>query len=85
MTLLNYCRLGTETIDFATEKSQLKIGRLTPGSHLPIVPDTELMERRPDYVLLLAWNFAEEIMRNLKDYREAGGKFIVPIPTIKII
>jgi len=85
MTLLNYCRLGTETLDFATEKSQLKIGRFTPGTHLPVVPDAELMERRPDYVLLLAWNFAEEIMRNLKDYREAGGKFIVPIPTIKII
>jgi SAM-dependent methyltransferase len=85
MTLLNYCRLGTETLDFATEKSQLKIGRFTPGTHLPVVPDAELMKRRPDYVLLLAWNFAEEIIRNLKEYREAGGKFIVPIPSIKII
>lgn len=85
MTLLNYCRLGTETLDFATEKSTLKIGRFTPGTHLPVVPDAELMARKPDYVLLLAWNFAKEIIRNLNDYREAGGKFIIPIPNLKVL
>ncbi len=85
MTLLNYCRLGTETLDFATEKSTLKIGRFTPGSHLPVIPDAELMTRKPDYVLLLAWNFAKEIIRNLNDYREAGGKFIIPIPNLKVL
>lgn len=85
MTLLNYCRLGTETLDFATEKSSLKIGRFTPGTHLPVVPDGELVTRKPDYVLLLAWNFAKEIIRNLNDYREAGGKFIIPIPNLKIL
>lgn len=85
MTLLNYCRLGTETLDFATEKSTLKIGRFTPGTHLPVVPDAELMTRKPDYVLLLAWNFAKEIIRNLNDYREAGGKFIIPIPNLKVL
>ncbi len=85
MTLLNYCHLGTETLDFATEKSSLKIGRFTPGTHIPVVPDSELLARKPDYVLLLAWNFAKEIIRNLNDYREAGGKFIIPIPNLKIV
>ncbi len=85
MTLLNYCHLGTETLDFATEKSTLKIGRFTPGTHIPVVPDSELLARKPDYVLLLAWNFAKEIIRNLNDYREAGGKFIIPIPNLKIV
>lgn len=85
MTLLNYCKIGTETIDFATEKSPLKIGKYTPGIHIPIYPDSELIKRRPDYALLLAWNFAEEIMKNLGDYRKAGGKFIIPIPEPRIV
>jgi SAM-dependent methyltransferase len=85
MTLLNYCALGTEILDFITEKSTLKIGRFTPGAHIPVVPDDELLRQRPDYALLLAWNFAEEIMENLKDYRLSGGKFIIPIPYPRII
>jgi len=85
MTLLNYCRLGNDTIDFVTEKSTLKIGRFTPGMHIPVVSDAELIERRPDYALLLAWNFADEIMANLSEYRERGGKFIIPIPTPRIV
>jgi hypothetical protein len=80
MTLLNYCRIGTETLDFVTEKSQLKIGRFTPGTHIPVLPDEDLVRRNPQYALLLAWNFAEEIMRNLDEYRKRGGKFIIPIP-----
>jgi hypothetical protein len=85
MTLLNYCRLGTETFEFATEKSALKIGLLTPGSHIPVVPDDELLRRMPDYALLLAWNFADEIMSNLAEYRAKGGKFIIPIPVPRIV
>jgi len=85
MTLLNYCRIGTETLDFVTEKSGLKIGRFTPGAHIPVVADEELIRQVPDYGLLLAWNFADEIMTNLKSYREKGGKFIIPIPTPRII
>ena len=80
MTLLNYSRIGTETLDFVSEKSTLKIGRFTPGTHIPVVSDDELFKQSPDYALLLAWNFAEEIMGNLKAYREKGGKFIIPIP-----
>ena len=85
MTLLNYCGMGKEVLDFVTEKSPLKIGRFTPGGHIPVVPDEELLRVQPDYALLLAWNFAEEIMRNLDEYRRAGGRFIIPIPTPRVI
>ena len=85
MTLLNYCRIGTETLDFVTEKSELKIGRFSPGAHIPVVSDDELVQQSPDFALLLAWNFAEEIMENLKAFRDKGGKFIIPIPRPHII
>lgn len=85
MTLLNYCRIGEETLDFIAEKSLLKIGKYTPGTHIPVVADAELIDRMPDYALLLAWNFAEEIMKNLEAYRRKGGKFIIPIPTPQIV
>lgn len=85
MTLLNYCGLGGHYLDFVTEKSQLKIGRFTPGTRIQIFSDDTLLERQPDYALLLAWNFADEIMENLKEYRKAGGKFIIPIPTPRIV
>jgi SAM-dependent methyltransferase len=84
MTLLNYCRLGNETIEFVTEKSALKIGRYTPGAHIPVVGDEELLARRPDVALLLAWNFADEIMSNLAEYTAGGGSFILPIPQPRI-
>ena len=63
----------------------LKIGKYTPGTHIPILHDSELIKQMPDYALLLAWNFADEIMKNLKDYKDAGGKFIIPIPKPHII
>ncbi len=85
MTLLNYCRLGEEILDFVTEKSPLKIGRYTPGMHIPVITDAELLERKPDYALVLAWNFADEIIRNLDAFRKQGGKFIVPIPKPTIV
>jgi SAM-dependent methyltransferase len=85
MTLLNYCRIGTETLDFVSEKSTLKIGRFTPGTHIPVLSDDELIRRAPDYVLLLAWNFAEEIMSNLNAYVAKGGRFIVPIPAPRLV
>jgi len=85
MTLLNYCHIGRETLDFVTEKSTLKIGRFTPGTHIPVLPDSELLRQMPDYAVLLAWNFAEEIMENLKEYRNQGGKFIIPIPQPRVV
>lgn len=85
MTLLNYCKIGTDILDFITEKTSLKVGKYTPGTHIPVVPDSELVKQLPDFALLLAWNFADEIMRNLDDYRKAGGKFIIPIPKPRIV
>lgn len=85
MTLLNFCGLINRHFIYATEKTALKIGRVTPGGHIPIVPDGRLLKDRPDYALLLAWNFAEEIMKNLAEFRRRGGKFIIPVPKPKII
>lgn len=85
MTLLNYCYIGPHLLDAVTEKSTLKIGRVTPGGHIPVVSDDYLLEHQPDYALLLAWNFADEIMKNLSEYRARGGKFIIPIPMPKIV
>lgn len=85
MTLLNYVSIGPDILEFITEKSTLKIGRYSPGQHIPIVPDDKLMECKPDYALLLAWNFAGEIMDNLSGYLRAGGKFIIPIPKPHIL
>lgn len=84
MTLLNYCRIGNDWLDVVSEKSTLKIHRYTPGMHIPVVSDDYLLEKQPDYALLLAWNFAEEIMANLNEYKKRGGKFIIPIPMPKI-
>ena len=85
MTLLNYCGIGPDLLDFVTEQSRLKIGLYTPGTHIPILPDSELLKSQPDYALLLAWNFADEIIENLSAYRDKGGKFIIPIPEPHIV
>lgn len=84
MTLLNYCGITTQHATFATEKARLKIGRFTPGGRIPIVPDEVLLTEAPDYALLLAWNFAKEIMANNQAFTDAGGKFIIPIPEPRI-
>ncbi|WCJ58956.1 class I SAM-dependent methyltransferase [Fontisphaera persica] len=84
-TLLNYFGLGREHLDFIADRSTYKQGRLSPGLHLPIVPPEELLRRRPDYTLLLTWNFAEEILQQQAAYRAAGGRFILPIPEVRIV
>lgn len=84
-TLLNYFGLGRESLDFIADRSPYKQGRLSPGLHLPIVPPEELLRRRPDYTLLLTWNFAEEILQQQAAYRAAGGRFIIPIPEVRIV
>jgi SAM-dependent methyltransferase len=84
-TLLNFFGIGPELLDFVADRSTVKQGRLTPGTHLPIVAPEALLERKPDYVLLLTWNFAEEILAQQAEYRNAGGKFIVPVPEARIV
>jgi C-methyltransferase C-terminal domain/Putative zinc binding domain/Methyltransferase domain len=83
--LLNAFGIGRETIDFVADRSEHKQGRYMPGVHLPIVPAERLLADQPDAVLLLAWNFAEEVIAQQREYLARGGAFIIPIPVPKII
>ncbi|MBL8230825.1 MAG: class I SAM-dependent methyltransferase [Bryobacterales bacterium] len=79
-TLLNYCQIGTDWIPYTVDRSPLKVGKLTPGMHLPVLPVETLLERQPDYVLILPWNFASEIVRQQAEYLRRGGQFLLPLP-----
>lgn len=84
-TLLNFCGINTNLVSFTVDKNALKVGLYTPGAHLPVLPVAALLENQPDYVLILAWNFADEIIAQQSEYRARGGKFIIPIPEPRII
>jgi SAM-dependent methyltransferase len=79
-TLLNYTGIGTEWIDFVVDRNPHKHGHFMPGVHVPIRPTEALLEEQPDHVVLLAWNFADEILTQQAEYRRRGGHFIVPVP-----
>jgi len=83
-TLLNYCDIGRETLEFVVDRSPHKLGPLMPGVRLPIRPPSALVEEKPDYVLLLTWNFKDEILAQQESYRRGGGKFVIPLPTVTI-
>ncbi|MAE60941.1 MAG: methyltransferase [Planctomycetaceae bacterium] len=84
-TLLNYCGIDANLVEYTVDRSPKKVGLMTPGMHIPVVDADALLKRQPDYTLLLAWNFADEIMKQQQAYRDAGGRFIVPIPEPKVI
>ena len=85
MTLLNYCKIDGDFVDFATEKSTIKQGLYTPGGNIPVYSDAKILKSQPDYALLLAWNFSKEIIKNNINYLKKGGKFIIALPKVKII
>jgi SAM-dependent methyltransferase len=84
-TLLNYCGIRTDFLDFTVDRNPYKQGKFTPGAHIPILAPQKLFAARPDYVLILPWNLQEEIMQVLAEIRTWGGRFIVPIPHVQVL
>ena len=84
-TLMSFLGLGPEEMLYIADRSPLKQGLFTPGSHIPVVPPERLLHDQPEYVLLLAWNFKDEILPQQAEYRRRGGKFIVPLPAVAVI
>jgi SAM-dependent methyltransferase len=83
-TLLNYCGIRTDFVEFAVDRSPHKQGKYLPGTRIPVLDPRAIEERRPDYILILPWNLKNEIMKQTEFVREWGGKFIVPIPEVQI-
>ena len=84
-TLLNYCGVGTDFIDYTVDRSPHKQGRFLPGTHIPICSPDRVRETKPDYVVILPWNLKDEIMSQLDYIRAWNGRFVVPIPEVKIL
>jgi SAM-dependent methyltransferase len=84
-TMLNFAGIGTDLVEFVVDRNVHKQGRLMPGTHQPIFDPSVLLERRPDYLLLLAWNFQREIREQQEPYRRTGGRFIVPVPDLEVL
>lgn len=84
-TLLNYCGIGTDFLDFTVDRNPYKHGRYTPGMHIPIKPLDAIDAARPDYILILPWNLKQEIVEQMSHVGTWGSKFVVPIPTIAVI
>jgi len=84
-TLLNFCKINSKIIDYVVDKSPHKQGKFLPGSHLPIKHPDEVFITKPDYLLILPWNIKDEIIHQMSQIQNWGGKFIVPIPEVKVI
>jgi SAM-dependent methyltransferase len=83
-TLLNYCGIRTDFVEYTVDRNPYKQGKFLPGTHIPIYEPSKIKETKPDYVLILPWNFKDEIMKQNAFIREWGGKFVVPIPEVKV-
>jgi hypothetical protein len=83
-TLLNYCGIGTDFLDFTVDRNPAKQHTWTPGSRVPILPPKAIMDRRPDLVLILPWNLKEEIATEMAAIRSWGGRFVVPRPDVQV-
>ena len=84
-TLLNYCGIRTDFLDYTVDRNPYKHGKFTPGTHIPIFPPDRILETKPDYLLILPWNLKDEIVQQMAVIRTWGGKFVVPIPTARVI
>jgi hypothetical protein len=84
-TLLNYCGIRTDFLDYTVDRNPYKHGKFLPGTHIPIFPVDKIRETRPNYVLILPWNLKDEIMEQMSYVREWGGRFIVPIPKAEVL
>jgi SAM-dependent methyltransferase len=84
-TLLGFLEIGPDLVEYIVDRSPLKQGRYTPGTHIPVVSTERLLQDQPDYVLLLAWNFLDEVLHQQQEYRNRGGKFITPVPTARVV
>ena len=84
-TLMSYCGIGDQHLDFIADKNPFKQGRYMSGNALPICDPRKITETTPDYLLILAWNFADEIIAQQSDFRQKGGKFIIPVPEPHIV
>jgi hypothetical protein len=84
-TLLNYCGIRTDFVDYTVDRNPYKHFKYLPGTHIPIFPPERIRETRPDYVLILPWNLKDEITAQLSYIREWGGRFVVPIPEVEVL
>ena len=84
-TLLNFCGIRTDFLDFTVDRNPYKQGKFLPGTHIPIFPVEKIDETRPDYLLILPWNFKDEIINQMARIRNWGGQFVVPIPNVQVI
>lgn len=83
-TLLNYCGIRTDFVDYTVDRNPYKHGRFLPGTHIPIFEPEKIKETRPDYLLILPWNLKDEIMGQMAEIRTWGGQFVIPIPALEV-
>ncbi len=84
-TLLNFCKINNKTVDYIVDTTIFKQGLYTPGGHIPVYPPDHLKEKRPDYMLLLAWNYSDAILKKEQEFIKNGGRFIIPVPKVRVV